>query len=131
MTAFDSLDFVYTPSRDVAADAKYFTDVLGGALLFAVEGMGARGALVDLTGGKPYVLLIDHLEGEAPVLVYRVADLRASRAELIDRGCEPGAAFEIPHGPCCSFRTPGGHRIALYQLARPEADRFFDGRRDF
>lgn len=38
---------------------------------------------------------------------------------------------EIPHGPCCSFHTPGGHRIALYQRTRPGADRHFDGRRDF
>ena len=131
MTAFESLDFVYTPSRDVAADTKYFTEVLGGMLLFAVEGMGSRGALIDLTGRKPYVLLIDHLEGEAPVLVYRVADLDSSIAELQAHGWEPAEVFEIPHGPCCSFRTPGGHRIALYQVTRPDADHFFDGRRDF
>jgi hypothetical protein len=39
--------------------------------------------------------------------------------------------FEIPHGPICSFRTPGGHRIAIYQLTRPEAGNHFEGRRDF
>jgi len=27
---FDQLDFLYTPSRDVAADARWFTEVLGG-----------------------------------------------------------------------------------------------------
>ena len=26
---FESLDYLYTPSRDVAADVRYFTDVLG------------------------------------------------------------------------------------------------------
>src|SRR5260370_36675106 len=41
--AFDSLDFVYHPSRDVKRDVAYFTAVLGGPLHFAVEGMGARG----------------------------------------------------------------------------------------
>src|SRR2546423_349853 len=40
--AFQSLDFVYHPSRDVRRDVAYFTDVLGGRLRFAVEGMGAR-----------------------------------------------------------------------------------------
>ena len=40
MTLFESLDFVYTPSRDVAADAVYFTEVLGGTLLFAVDWLG-------------------------------------------------------------------------------------------
>jgi len=131
VTLFESLDFVYTPSRDVAADAVYFTEVLGGTLPFAVEGMGSRGALIDLTGEKPYVLLIDHLEGDRPVLVYRVADLDASMSELAARGWERAEMFEIPHGPCCSFRTPGGHRVALYQVTRPGADHFFDGRRDF
>jgi hypothetical protein len=99
---FESLDFIYTPSTDVAADAKYFTEVLGGRLLFAVDGMGSRGALVDMTGAKPYVLLIDHLEGERPVLVYRVADLQATLGELEGRGltrCPPGVRKE-QHGPC-------------------------------
>jgi hypothetical protein len=39
--------------------------------------------------------------------------------------------LEIPQGPVCSFRTPGGHRVALYQLTRPEVGRHFEGRRDF
>jgi hypothetical protein len=34
-------------------------------------------------------------------------------------------------GPCCSFTTPGGHRIALYELTRPEVPKQFEGRRDF
>jgi hypothetical protein len=47
------------------------------------------------------------------------------------RGWVREHTFEIPHGPCCSFRTPGGHRFALYQLTRPEAANHFEGRRDF
>jgi hypothetical protein len=62
--------------------------------------------------------------------VYRVPDLDAALAELEAQGWEREHVFEIPQGPCCSFRTPGGHRIALYQLARPGAAHF-DGRRDF
>ena len=69
---FEQLDFLYTPTRDVASDLAYFTGVLGGR-----------------------------------------------------------AMFEIPHGPCCSFRTPSGHRIALYQLTRPEVAEHFAGRFDF
>lgn len=131
MTPFLSLDFVYTPSTDVASDARYFTDVLGGELVFAVEGMGARGALIKLAPEPPHVLLIDHLAGHRPVLVYRVADIEAAMASLEERGWAREEVFEIPHGPCCSFTTPGGHRIAIYQLVRPSADHFFDGRRDF
>jgi len=128
---FQQLDFVSTPSRDVAADLAYFTGVLGGRGVFAVEAMGTRVAAVEFTERPPLVLLADHVEGERPVLVYRVADLDAALAELEAQGWEREHVFEIPQGPCCSFRTPGGHRIALYQLARPGAAAHFDGRRDF
>ncbi len=128
---FQQLDFVSTPSRDVAADLAYFTGVLGGRVVFAVEAMGMRVAAVEFTERPPLVLLADHVEGERPVLVYRVADLDVALAELEAQGWEREHVFEIPQGPCCSFRTPGGHRIALYQLARPGAAAHFDGRRDF
>jgi hypothetical protein len=128
---FGQLDFVYTPSRGVAADLAYFTGVLGGRAVFAVEAMGTRVAAVELGGGPPLVLLADHVEGERPILVYRVADLDAALAALEAGGWPRQRTFEIPHGPCCSFSTPGGHRIALYQLTRPEAAAHFDGRRDF
>jgi hypothetical protein len=128
---FQQLDFLYVPSRDVAADLAYFTEVLGGQVVFAVEAMGTRVAAIQLTQGQPLLLLADHLEGERPILVYRVADLSIAMAELEVRGWERQRTLEIPHGPCCSFRTPGGHRIALYQLTRPEAATHFLGRRDF
>jgi hypothetical protein len=129
--AFESLDFVYMPSRDVASDALYFQDVLGGRLVFAVEGMGARVAMLELARTGPRILLADHVKGEAPILVYRVANLTTSMTELDGRGWERAGTFEIPHGPVCSFRTPGGQRIALYQLTRPEAGEHFADRRDF
>jgi hypothetical protein len=128
---FQQLDFVYTPSREVAADLAYFTEVLGGRVVFAVEAMGTKVAAIELTKDPPLILLADHIQGERPILVYRVADLDAAMGELELRGWQRQATLEIPHGPCCSFRTPGGHRIALYQLTRPEVVAHFDGRRDF
>ena len=127
----EQLDFVYMPSSDVAADVEYFTTVLGGRLIFAVEGMGTRVAMVELTDAPPRVLLAGHLDGDQPVLVYRVADLTAALRELEVRGWQRESTFEIPHGPICSFRTPGGHRIAVYELARPQIEEHFAGRRDF
>jgi hypothetical protein len=128
---FAQLDFLYCPSGDVAAEASYFTDVLGGELVFAIESGGTRVAAIRLTGGPPLFLLADHVEGDRPILVYRVDDLAASLAELRARGWQPVGTFDIPHGPCCSFRTSGGHRVALYQLTRPEVAAHFEGRRDF
>ena len=88
-------------------------------------------AAVALATNGPLILLTDHVEGERPILVFRVEDLGAAMALLEARGWKREQPFEIPHGPCCSFRTPGGHRIALYQLTRPEAAAHFNGRRDF
>lgn len=128
---FAQLDFLYTPSGDVAADMAWFVDVAGGRIVFAIEGMGARVAAVRLTPGPPLLLLTDHVEGERPIMIYRVDDLDASLEELAARGWEREGTFEIPHGPCCSFASPGGHRVALYQLVRPEVAEHFEGRRDF
>ncbi len=128
---FDSLDFIYHPSRDVKRDLGYFTDVLGGRLRFAVEGMGVRVTAIELAPPPPMLLLADHVEGDTPILVYRVANLRGELTELKRRGWSEVASFEIPHGPICSFHTPGGQRIAVYQLTRPGAAATFEGRRDF
>ena len=128
---FLSLDFVYMPSRDVAADVAYFTDVLGARLVFAVEGMGTRVAMVELTETPPRLLLAGHLEGDQPVLVYRVENLERAMRELAARGWKRESTFEIPHGPVCPFRTTGGHRLAIYELVRPEVGEHFEGRRDF
>lgn len=128
---FEALDFVYTPSHDVGADAAYFSDVLGGRLVFAIEDGDTRVAMIELTVEGPRILLTDHLEDERTILVYRVADLPATLAELERRGWTPGRALEIPHGPCWSFRSPGGQRVALYQLTRPGVVAHFEGRRDF
>ncbi len=127
----EQLDFVYMPSSDVPADMAYFTTVLGARLIFAVEGMGTRVAMVELTKAPPRILLAGHLEGDQPVLVYRVAELVASMREMEARGWQRESTFEIPHGPICSFRTSGGQRIAIYELARPQVDEHFAGRRDF
>jgi glyoxalase/bleomycin resistance protein/dioxygenase superfamily protein len=130
-TPFEQLDFLYMPSSDVAADLRYFTDVLGGRVVFAIEAMETRVAMIELSPSPPRILLTNHLEGERPVLVYRVADLSATLDELEGRGWQRAGTLEIPQGPCCSFRGPGGHRIAVYQRTRPEVEEHFSDRRDF
>ena len=128
---FIQLDYLYTPSADVAGDLQYFVAVLGAQLEFAVEGMGTRVAMLRLTEGPPHILLTDHLDGERPISIYRVADFDAALQALKERGWKKARNLEIPMGPCCSFTIPGGHRIAIYELARPEVLAHFLGRRDF
>jgi hypothetical protein len=128
---FEQLDFIYTPSRDVEADARFLCGVLGGRPVFAIESMGTRVAMVELAPSSPRILLADHLEGDEPILVYRVANLAETLAELEGRGWRRQSLIEIPPGPCCSFRAPGGQRLAVYEAARPGVVASFTGRRDF
>jgi len=115
----------------VAKDAKYFTEVLGGKLAFAVEGMGARVAMIELAGGPPHVLLTDHLDSDRTIYIYRVKNLDRAIVALKKRGLKKESRLEIPMGPCSSFVTPGGQRIALYEAARPGVLQHFLGRKDF
>ena len=127
---FAQLDYLYTPSKDVAGDAKMFAEVLGGKVAFAVEGMGARVAMIELTAGPPHVLLTDHLEDDRAIYIYRVDDLKKTVAELKRRGLEDERRLQIPMGPCSSF-VLNRHLIAVYEASRPNVVEHFLGRRDF
>jgi hypothetical protein len=128
---FQRLEYIYMPSADVASDVKWFTDVLGGHLVFAIDSMGTRVAMVELTDAPPKILLAGHLEGDRPILVYRVDDLSTAVAELRRRGWSEGHGLEIPQGPVHSFSAPGGQRLAIFELTRPGVEASFVGRRDF
>ena len=127
---FRSLDYVYTPSDDVARDVAYYTGTLGAELVFAIDAMGTRVAMLRLAASPPAILLTDHLEGSAPILVYRVDELQAAVADLSARGWRKGRLVELPPGPACSFTAPGGQRLAIY-ASRPFVVEGFAGRRDF
>jgi len=127
---FLSLDFVYVPTADVDAAADQYVDALGAVLAWKVRGMGTVVACLRMADGGPSILLSSHLEGENPVLVWRVADYQAAVAELRAGGVTDIHELEIPHGPCGSFRAPGGQRMAVYELVRPGADDHFAGRID-
>jgi hypothetical protein len=128
---FEQLDFLYIPSADVAADARYFAEVLGGKVVFAIDDGGTRAAMVEMTPHPPRLIFTDHLEGERAIMIYRVPKLREALKHLASRGWERESTFEIPQGPCCSFVSPAGHRVALYELKRPQVEEHFAGRFDF
>jgi hypothetical protein len=126
---FASLDFVYTPAVDVDSTVESYVDNLGAELLWRVRAMGTTVAAVRLSTEGPLVLIAGHLEGEVPVLVYRVDDYAATTAGLRAAGIALDE-LEIPHGPCAAFRTAGGQRLAVYELTRPGPVGYFDGRVD-
>jgi hypothetical protein len=127
---FDSLDFLYMPSADPAAELGWFETVLDAKVAFAIEAFGTRVAMLRQAAG-PAILLAGHLQGERPVLVFRVGSLEAATAELRDAGAGVSEEFGIPHGPVREIEAPGGHRLAIYELTRPERAAHLEGRRDF
>jgi len=129
MTAFASLDFVYTPTADVDAAARWYVEALGAELVWKVRAMGTTVAAVRVIEAGPLVLLTGHLDGDIPVLVYRVDDYGATTEDLRRGGVELHE-LEIPHGPCAAFVAPDGQRLAVYELTRPDAATHFDGRID-
>jgi hypothetical protein len=131
VVVFGRLEFVYLPSRDVAADVTHFTTGLGAELVFAIEAFGTRVAMVRLNPDPPAILLAEHLHGDQPVLLFCVPDLDRAILELEDRGVEVGSRFGIPHGPAVELVNPGPQRVALYQLTRPDTAEHLGGRRDF
>ncbi len=127
---FRSLDFVYVPTEDVDEAARRWVDELGAEVVWKVRGMGTVVAQLRVSDDGPAILLSGHLEGPVPILVYRVDDYAAAVADLRAAGAADLHEIEIPHGPCATFRAPGGQRLAVYELARPHADGFFTGRFD-
>jgi hypothetical protein len=126
----ESLDFIYMPSRDPAAELEWFEQTLGAEVVFAIERFGTRVAMVQPASGPP-LLLAGHLQGERPILVFRVDSLDAAAAELKAAGAIVSDEFGIPHGPIREIEAPGGHRLAIYELTRPERAESLRGRRDW
>jgi hypothetical protein len=129
--SIEALDLLYVPSRNVEADLNFYRDVLGARVVFAIEAMGTRVAEVAVSPQGPRLLLADHLAGDAPLLLHRVSDLDETLEQLGARGLQLEGRVELPLGPCATFRSPGGQRLGLYQLTRPEVDERFVGRADF
>ena len=104
---FEGLDFIYMPSSDVAADLGFYRDVLGGEIVFAIEAFGTRVAQVRLEADAPRLLLAEHLEGEAPVLLHRVSDLDHATAELEREGSRSASASASPTARPSRCEAPG------------------------
>lgn len=114
-----SLDFLYTPSADVAADVQWFTEVLGAELIFAIDSGGTRVAMLRLGTDAPPVLVTNHPPDDRPIFLYRVASLSDASKRLAERGWRPDRTVELPMGPATTFHAPGGLRLAIYEPSRP------------
>ena len=125
-----SLDFVYCPSYDAAADLAHWVEKLGATAVFAVERFDTRVACVE-PGSGPAVLFAEHLEGDRPLLIYRVGDLAAAVAAYRSDGVEVSDTFEFPFGHGVEIGNPGPQRLAVYERDRADRGTSLRGRRDF
>ena len=126
-----TLDYIYAPSSDVAADVRWLSEALGAEVAFAIDSDGARVAMLRIGDGRPPLLVASHLHDQRPIFLYRVADLEAARKRLAERGLRGGHALELPPGPALAFEAPGGLRIAIYEPVRPFVVESWMGQRDF
>jgi len=125
------LEYVYSPSSDVAADVRWFETVLAAEVRFAIDDGGVRVAMLRLGTDGPPMLLTDHLPDARPVFLYRVAVLQAAVASLREHGFQAERTIELPMGPVTTFAAPGGLRLGLVQITRAFVVEGFVGRRDF
>jgi len=125
-----SLDFLYVPTDDIDAAITQHIDALGAEPEWKVRAMGTVVACLRVSEAGPRILLSEHLEGTAPILVYRVAAYDDAMTRLRAAGITDIRELEIPHGPCASFHTDNGQHLAVYELVRPGAQTHFDGRFD-
>ena len=126
---FQSLDFIYTPCADVD---KAVTErlALGARLRFKIRAFDTTVAGLEVVDDGPLVVLAGHLGAGPPILVHRVGDYRAAVEALRAAGVGELHEIEIPHGPCATFRSVAGERLAVYELTRPEVPARFEGRVD-
>jgi len=128
---FDELEFIYCPSSDVSVERTHYVERLGAHVVFAIEAFDTRVVMLRLTATGPKLLLAQHLHGEQPVLIYRVADLDAAEAELSARGVALSPRFGFPDGDAVELDVPGPQRIAIYERTRPDRAAQLEGRLDF
>lgn len=131
MPLLESLDFLYVPAPDIESSVKYYTDVLGGELLWKINDSGVWVACVRLANrSEPYVLLANHIPAKDVMMIYSVKNLEKAASTLKSNGWKEIAKLEIPPGPCYTFRDPAGNAIVIYENTRPFVMDHFKSRTD-
>jgi predicted enzyme related to lactoylglutathione lyase len=128
---FKSLDFLYVPAPDIESSVQYYTQVLGGELLWKIHAYGVWVACIELSrGDKPHILLADHIHKNDVMLIYQVENLHNAIKQLKSKGWKEENRIEIPPGPCCTFRDPAGNALVIYENVHPRVMDEFRGKID-
>lgn len=114
------LTYLYVGTDSYARDLAYHRDVLGAELAWEFHDFGAHVAALRL-GEGPMYLLADHRPAGSVIYIHRVDDLAATTTALEARGWKrESGPFEVPDGPCVTFKDPAGHEFGLLQMDRPD-----------
>jgi predicted enzyme related to lactoylglutathione lyase len=122
LTMVTGLGQVSIPARDVARATAFYRDAVGLPLLFEVSGM----SFFDCGGVRLMVALPEGAELDPPgsVLYYRVQDIRAAHAAMVERGVEfegePHLIAAMPDHELwmAFFRDTEGNMMALMAEVR-------------
>ena len=83
-------------------------------------GFGTRVAAVRVGEGPLWLVAGHRAPGVLPVFV--VPDLATAVTRLQAAGWTPhGEEFEVPDGPCRTFKDPSGNELTLMEETRPNA----------
>ena len=104
---FESLDFVYVPTEDVDASAQRYVEDLGAQLIWRIRRLDTVVACLRVSESGSNILLSGHLEGEAPILIYRVADCKPA-VSAYGRCTRPAGDRDSTWAVRNRFRAPGG-----------------------
>ena len=101
---------------DVDASRAFYTDVLGGTLRTDRPDFGFGGAWIDFGGQQLHLI-----EAPAPAnlgqhFAVQVADIRATIAELRDRGLEVTDASPVAANLQAFLTDPSGNAIELHEV---------------
>lgn len=113
------LTYLYVGTDAYRRDLAYYRDVLGAELVWEFQQFGANVAALRL-GPGPLYLLADHRPAGTVIYLHAVEDLAKTVKALTARGWTGGSdRFEVPDGPCVTFKDPAGHEFGLLQMERP------------
>lgn len=119
---FGPLTYLYVGTGSYDRDLAYHRDVLGASLVWEFHEFGAKVAALRHAREGPMFLLADHRPAGSIILIHAVKDLAATTRELAARGWTGGSErFEVPDGPCVTFKDPAGREFGLLQMDRPDA----------
>ncbi|MFN7974041.1 MAG: VOC family protein [Acidobacteriota bacterium] len=114
------LRYLYVGTSRFDDDLRYYGEVLCGKKVWQFHRFGARVAAFRVAAG-PLLLIADHRPSPSCMPVFAVTDLDRTVESLKARGWRPEEGpFEIPDGPCYTFRDESGNQLAVFGNVRPD-----------